>query len=155
LKHVLRRPTESAVESGHWGAKLTDMITSADEFRRLRTSSKPEEQARAASEEAPEGVWREVIQTDPEMRPWVAQNKTVPLIILRMLASDEDQRVRNMVAMKRKLDAELFALLATDEDAAVRHTIACNRSAPREVLTRLSKDEEQFVARAATERLLA
>jgi hypothetical protein len=134
---------------------MRDMIHSADEFRRLRTSSKPEEQVRAASEEAPEGVWREVVEAHSEMRFWVAQNKTVPLSILRMLASDEDERVRSMVAMKRKLDSELFALLASDGDAAVRHTVACNRSAPRDVLTLLSRDVEQFVAQAATERLLA
>jgi hypothetical protein len=129
------------------------MINSADEFRRLRTSGKPEEQSRAASDEASEGVWKEVIETLWEMRFWVAQNKTVPLSILEALAHDPDGRVRSMVAMKRKLDARLLVLLAADEDAAVRHAVASNRSAPREVLARLSRDEEQFVAEAAAERL--
>ena len=129
------------------------MITSADEFVRLRTSDEPQDYARAASEEADDAVWLDVIQRYGEMRVWVAHNKTVPITILRVLASDGDPRVRGMVAMKRKLDAELFALLATDGDAGVRHSIACNANAPRDVLTSLSMDEAGFVAEAAALRL--
>jgi hypothetical protein len=130
-----------------------DMIRSAEEFRRLRSSEKPEDYGRAANEPADEAVWLEVIQSYPEMRFWVAQNKTVPLEILRMLAKDDDVRVRSMVASKRKLDMALFNDLARDPDESVRHSIACNGKAPAEVLRCLSRDEHRFVAEAATQRL--
>jgi hypothetical protein len=43
-------------------------------------------------------VWLGVIRDYPDMRFWVAQNKTVPVSILGVLAADDDQRVRSMVA---------------------------------------------------------
>jgi hypothetical protein len=143
------------VESGHCRVTPPSMIRSADEFQRLRTSSKPEEYGRAATEAADEAVWLDVLEKYPDMRFWVAQNKTVPLGVLRLLASDEDPRVRSMVAMKRTLDPEAFALLVRDEDVRVRHRVACNPKAPTEVLHQLSKDVDRYVAAAATERLEA
>ncbi len=129
------------------------MIRSAQEFYRLRTSSEPKDYTRAASEPAEEAVWLDVIESYPEMRFWAAQNKTVPLSVLRMLARDEDSRVRSMVAMKRKLDEDSFVLLASDRDAGVRHHVACNPKTPIVVLQRLSQDPEPFVAVRALENL--
>lgn len=128
------------------------MIASADEFRRLRASDDAEEQRRAALDYADVAVWLEVIDRYPELRQWVAHNKTVPLSILQILAKDGHRRVRRSVAVKRKLDSGLFELLA-HEAASVRHAIACNRKAPTDVLLRLSRDNERFVADAAAERL--
>jgi len=65
-------------------------ITSADEFVRLRTSESPEDYRRAASEDAPLDVWYAVIADHPEMRFWVAQNKTVPTAVLELLSEDAD-----------------------------------------------------------------
>ena len=129
------------------------MIKSAEEFHRLRTSDDPEEYGRAAREAADEEVWREVIDRFPDMRFWVAHNKTVPLSILRTLAKDEDDRVRIMVAARRKLDRELFFTLAADADASIRHAVACNDKCPSEVLRLLSHDSERFVAEEAADRL--
>lgn len=129
------------------------MITSAEEFVRLRTSDDLAEQKRAAWAEAPEGIWLDVIARFPEMRGWVAHNKMVPVNVLSVLATDVDCRVRCAVARKRKLSLELFALLARDEDALVRHTIACNARVPAEVLRDLAADREHCVAEAARERL--
>jgi NurA-like 5'-3' nuclease len=129
------------------------MIASAAEFHRLRTSNQPEGYRRAAIEAADEAVWLDVIASYPDMRFWVAQNKTVPLSILRLLARDKDSEVRIMMAMKRKLDLELFDLLSRDQDPAVRHSIALNLNVPLKVLNRLAGDEETFVANAAIERL--
>lgn len=84
------------------------MISSAQEFLGLRFSEDPELYNRAAHEEAPEDVWLELVEEYPESRFWVAQNKTVPLTVLKRLASDDDSRVRGMVAMKRKLDEHTF-----------------------------------------------
>lgn len=77
------------------------MIDSADEFVRLRTSEEPAEYNRAATEEAAEQTWLDVIERFPEMRFWVVQNKTVPLSVLEILRHDSDERVRHMVTRKR------------------------------------------------------
>ncbi|MGH3738668.1 MAG: hypothetical protein ACRDT6_24145 [Micromonosporaceae bacterium] len=77
------------------------MIDSAEEFVRLRTSEYPAEYNRAAQDEAAESTWRDVIERFPDMRFWVAQNKTVPLSVLEMLRHDPDERVRDMVTSKR------------------------------------------------------
>ncbi len=68
---------------------------------RLRTSWVPEEYRRAAADEAPVEVWTQIIERYPDMRFWVAQNKTVPLAILEMLRHDPDRRVQWMVRSKR------------------------------------------------------
>jgi hypothetical protein len=128
-------------------------IESAEEFVRLRTSDVREEYERASSESAAESVWMDVIERHPDMRAWVAHNKTVPLSVLRTLASDEDARVRWMVASKRKLDHALFELLSRDSDDGVRARVAANSKAPREVLVALASDEAERVRDAARRRL--
>jgi hypothetical protein len=77
------------------------VIKSADEFVRLRTSEDPEEYGRAARDEASEATWLEVIERFPDMRRWVAHNKTVPLSILEVLRQDPDEDVVWMVRTKR------------------------------------------------------
>ena len=125
------------------------MISSAEEFVELRRSGRQEEYLRAAQECAPREVWLEVVQRFPDMRFWVAQNKTVPVEALAVLARDPDSRVRSMVAMKNKLTDDLFALLATDQDDSVRATLAHNKKVPSEILGRLSRDQSQVVSAAA------
>jgi hypothetical protein len=78
------------------------MINSAEEFILLRNSEKRDEYIRAASEDASDLVWIDVISRFPEMREWVAYNKTVPLNILEILARDENESVRAAVAMIEK-----------------------------------------------------
>lgn len=80
--------------------KHDSVIESAEEFVRLRTSGDPAEYHRAAHEEATEDIWRDVIEQFPDMRFWVAQNKTVPLSILEELRHDPDWKVRSMVRQK-------------------------------------------------------
>ncbi len=77
------------------------MIGSAEEFVRLRTSDDPAEYNRAARDQATESTWRDVIERFPDMRFWVAHNKTVPLSVLEILRQDPDDRVRDMVTSKR------------------------------------------------------
>ncbi len=100
------------------------MIHSAEEFFALPTSSVPEEYRRAAHEEASPGVWHDVMERYPQLRSWVAHNKTVPLTVLVLLASDQDPDVRSAVADKRKLTIELFRQFACDPDDGVRARIA-------------------------------
>ena len=129
------------------------MINSADEFVMLRSSDDPESYLRAATDSAPIEVWQAVICDHPEMRCWVAQNKTVPLAVLEVLADDPEEDVRTAVAMKNKLTTELFTKLAADSREGVRARIAYNRNTPTEVLLSLSTDSCSMVADAARSRL--
>jgi hypothetical protein len=114
------------------------MICSAEEFVRLRTSKEPSEYLRAANDCAPVEVWCKVLAEFPEMRRWVAHNKTVPTEILSLLARDAP---------------ELIARLAEDEDATVRERVAYNRKTQAGVLQVLCSDGEEVVAVAARRRL--
>jgi len=128
-------------------------IRSAADFVRLRESSKPEDYRRAANDEAPIEVWDEIVRAHPDMRFWVAQNKSVPLEILRILARDEDERVRSMVASKRKLDEATLSELARDSDDGVRHSVARNPTTPRAVLEYLRDDPWETVRHIAEKRV--
>jgi len=129
------------------------MISSAREFLELRFSEDPELYRRAANEEAPDEVWLELIEEHPRSRFWVAQNKTVPLTILKRLAADEDPQVRGMVAMKRKLDEETFRRLAADADASVRMRIAGNAKTPATILEAMLADSWEEIPALVRQRL--
>jgi hypothetical protein len=97
----------------------------------LRLSEDFAEQARATREAvSDEAIWHRVMAEYPELKVWVARNKTVPLSILRILATDDDPSVRREVAGKRKLDDELFVALAADEDERVRVALIANPKCP-------------------------
>lgn len=98
-------------------------------------------------------VWTELIECHPETRVWVAHNKTVPLGILRVLASDPDSAVRHAVAMKRKLTPEILEGLAADSHESVRLQVARHRRTPRSVLERLRVDDWSAVRDLARGRI--
>jgi hypothetical protein len=129
------------------------MINSAKEFVDLRTSQHPEEYLRAARESAPLEVWFDVVGEYPEMKEWVAQNKTVPMEVLGQLAVDVDPRVRVAVAMKNKLSKDLMLTLAKDSDPSVRERIAYNKNASDDVLRLLAQDAVTSVSEAARHKL--
>ena len=133
--------------------RLKIMIASAEEFYRLRTSEIMQEYNRAAHNDAPLEVWLEVIEKFPEMRCWVAHNKTVPVEILEILSRDKDPRVRSFVAMKRKLPEHLQILLAQDKDCSVRERLANNAKATDLVLRILAEDVELRIREKAKARL--
>lgn len=127
------------------------MIHSAEEFVSLRTSTDRTVYERATTEQASIETWTDVIIRFPEMRMWVAHNKTVPLEILKVLAKDSDRSVRASVAEKRKLDRELFEFLSRDPDELVRQRIAYNKKTPVEIIERLVNDDTPLVKDAALE----
>ena len=129
------------------------MIQSAEEFVQLRRSHCQSDYLKAASEAASLDVWVDVIQRFPEMKIWVALNKTVPTEILAALAKDADSDVRATVAMKNKLTEELYVLLASDSDDGVRERVAFNKNTPTKVLERLSRDKQPQIAEQARRRL--
>lgn len=125
------------------------MITSPEEFVALRQSNSPSDQTRASQDEASLEVWLAVIAAYPEMRQWVAHNKTVPAAVLQTLASDPDPAVRWEVAGKRKLDPAVLRMLADDEDDSVRVRVARHHRTETEVLSALAHDESWVVREAA------
>ncbi len=129
------------------------MIGSAEEFVALRMSEDPEEYSRAAHEDATEEVWLDVISRFPDMRFWVAHNKTVPLSVLCVLSEDPDPKVREMVASKGKADEPLLRKLARDPHGSVRSAVAHNKKASPSVLRMLSDDEWSVVAEAVRARM--
>ncbi|MEN5028432.1 MULTISPECIES: hypothetical protein [Pseudomonas] len=124
------------------------MITSAEEFVVLRSSEIKAEYDRAAMEEAPSSVWREVIKKYPEYLRWVVHNKTVPLEILEELCV-VDADSRPFIARKRKLSSALFESLSQDVNSSVRLGIASNKKTPGSILERLIHDDNEAVARLA------
>jgi hypothetical protein len=129
------------------------MITSAEEFVRLRNSDEIELYTRAAHDSAPEEVWLDVIHRYPEMKKLVAHNKTVPHSILRILATDTDSDVRSMVARKRKAEWAILEALANDPCESVRTAIATNKKTPAYILQRLADDPCEYIAKVARKRL--
>lgn len=128
---------------------------SAEEFVRLRTSEKHEEYSRAHVEEVTPDAWTEIIEKYPDMREWVAHNRTVPLEILRILACDADSRVRSRVAMKRKIRfaSDIIERLAQDEDENIRRQIALRPDTPSALIEKLAQDQSEWVKQAACSRM--
>jgi hypothetical protein len=104
---------------------------------------------RASQDEASLEIWLEVIAAYPEMRKWVAHNKTAPAVVLETLARDQDPAVRWEVAGKRKLDPAVLRMLADDEDDSVRVRVARHRRTEAEILSALANDESWVVREAA------
>jgi hypothetical protein len=128
------------------------MITTAQEFCRLRESTIPEEYWRAAHEEASVEVWREIIAVRPDMRTWVAHNKTIPLEILEELSFDSDVAVRCEVAGKRKISEAIAVRLAKDPDEGVRIQLIYNQKLPAAALIVLRDDPSEFVRQTLHEK---
>lgn len=129
------------------------MIESADHFFALRTSEDPELYQIAANDSATEETWQEVIERYPDMRVWVARNKTVPLRILEVLSFDKDAEVRYAVAMKRKAGPDILQRLAQDPDESVRLRVALNPKTPRIVLEQMLNDKWSRVVEEVRSRL--
>lgn len=123
------------------------MIETAEEFVRLRTSQEVSDYNRAAREPAALEVWLDVIARFPDMRQWVAHNKTIPMEILRHLADDPDRDVRLSVLAKRKVlsrsqvDRPLVEKFSRDPDVMIRVGVAFHRSTPRDIIERLAKED--------------
>ncbi|WEF35469.1 hypothetical protein [Pseudoduganella chitinolytica] len=102
------------------------MISSTEEFIKLCSSQDAEAANKTLSENATIETWTEIIETCPERRIDVAQNRTIPDEIMRILASCDDPTVRSLIAQKRRLTLDMFPLLARDPDETVRRAIAAN-----------------------------
>lgn len=125
------------------------MIRTAAEFVELCESHDPEDINKTLSESAVFEIWVEIVESYPERRIDVAQNRTIPQEIILILASCGDETVRSLIAQKRKLPVDLFSKLAEDPEETVRRKIAANQKTPLEVLQNLTSDPIESVASVA------
>ncbi|HCT78361.1 MAG TPA: hypothetical protein DGG94_19715 [Micromonosporaceae bacterium] len=129
------------------------MIETVQEFIRLVNSADSADRKRAAWEEAQSSVWLTLIENHPEMRFWVAHNRTVPDDVLRKLASDLDWRVRDRIATKNACPSQILELLSHDENEAVASTVAGHPNTPTSALQGLERHPSGNVREKASRQL--
>jgi hypothetical protein len=115
------------------------MIETVDEFIRLVKSDDPDERRRSAWEDALPQVWRSLVKGHPEMRFWVAHNRTVPEEMLRILAVDPEWRVRHRVASRRSCSSDILELLSNDTNDSIASLVAGHPNTPSLALRRLAQ----------------
>ena len=128
------------------------MITSAEEFIKLRTSEIPEEYHRSAHEGAADEVWLTLINDYPDMLKWVAHNKTISDEIIRELFKTNDLEVKYVLAQKRKTPQDVLAQLCKDLDEGIRLRVALHPKLSDELYSVLENDEWEQVRDAIKER---
>ncbi|WP_431681832.1 hypothetical protein [Kitasatospora sp. KL5] len=129
------------------------MIESAEEFVRLRASGEAADFQRIKQEEASLEVWLAIVRDRPDMRFWVAFNRTLPVEVLEVLAGDGDWRVRDKVASKRDTPAGVLEVLSGDQHEAVLSTVAGNPGTPTRALEALSRHSWDQIREKALKQL--
>ncbi|WP_449567207.1 hypothetical protein [Lelliottia nimipressuralis] len=129
------------------------MINSPEEFIKLRNSNIPAEYNRAKIEDASIDVWFDLIQTYPDMRVWVARNKTIPRDIIVCLSKDSDPIVRHAICSKYPVDTDIYLLFSQDPDEGIRSRLTFNKKLPLSILKEMSEnDPSEFVRSQALDR---
>ena len=129
------------------------MILSAEEFVRLRESEDPSEYIRSGVDTAELSVWLDIIYKYPEMRVWVARNRTVPPEVIRLLAKDNDPLVSGSISRKYPLEDDLYHDLSRDIDEGIRAGLTYNKKIPIDILKYMSEnDSSEFVKEVALEK---
>jgi len=129
------------------------MINSPEEFIKLRNSNIPAEYNRAKIEDASIDVWFDLIQSYPDMRVWVARNKTIPREIIVYLSKDSDPIVRHAICSKYPLDTDIYLLFSQDPDEGIRSRLTFNKKLPLSILKEMSEnDPSEFVRSQALDR---
>ncbi len=129
------------------------MITSAEEFVRLRSSEIMEEYLQAANDTAELHVWLEIIEKYPDFHKWVAHNKSIPNEIIGLLAKSPAWEVRSTIADKRKTPPDILQELSRDSHETVRHRVACNAKTPTDILVSMLDDPWAVVVETVKKKL--
>lgn len=122
---------------------------------RLRRSSDSAEYRRSATDSAADEVWIEVIERFPDLRKWVAHNRTISAPIVERLAVDPDEEVRWRIAAKNALAPQVLIELATDPSELVRLRVLRHRRLPLKALQTLCGDPVESIRTDAVSRLNA
>lgn len=127
------------------------MIESAEEFIRLREAN----DERASHDHASDRIWHDIIKNYPEMRFWVAHNRTIRANIVEVLAKDDDSRVRYRIATNRCLNKlpQILEQLASDVDDSVRLAVVRHKATPKSILQKMKNDSWEEVGIIASKRL--
>ena len=129
------------------------MINTTSEFIKLRNSDIPAEYNRTGIEEAPIDVWMELIENHPDMKVWVARNKSIPMEIINILSLDNDPVIRDAISSKYPLDIEIYQLFSKDADEGIRAKLTYNKGLPLFILKDMAKnDPSEFVRTEAKSR---
>ncbi|MGS2871677.1 hypothetical protein [Enterobacter huaxiensis] len=129
------------------------MINSPEEFIELRNSDVSAKYNRTGTEEAPISVWNDLIEKHPEMRVWVARNRTIPREIIGRLSKDNDPIVRDAICSKYPLDMDIYLLLSKDSDEGIRARLTYNKGLPLAILKEMSEnDPSDFVRSQALDK---
>lgn len=132
------------------------MIDNANEWIRLRSSDDSDDNYRAATETVPLAVWMQIHSKAPDLRAFIAYNRTSPPEMLAILARDENWLVRHAVAERQDAPTSALRELADDVDERVRVLVAGHPSTQRDVLQYLSRvDSADAVRVKASARLRA
>ncbi len=129
------------------------MITSAQEFIRLRESDDLAEQNRASREYADINVWLEVIEKYPDFKFWVVHNKEIQIEILELLSKDSDHDVRSAVARKRKINETIKGNLFQDVDEGVRYALISNTKLSVDELKQIKVEDSVWLKEKLDERI--
>jgi hypothetical protein len=126
------------------------MIKNSAEFISLRSSEIPDEYNRAATEEAPLDVWMDIIENYPDMKVWVARNRSIPKEIIDVLSRDINPIVRDAISSKYPLDFDIYLLLSKDPDNGIRARLTYNKKIPTSILKEIAEnDPDEFVRNEA------
>ncbi|GKX55995.1 hypothetical protein SOASR030_21070 [Leminorella grimontii] len=131
------------------------MISTPDEFIKLINSNCPNEYNLAGRKEAPVPVWLELIKGYPDMRVWVARNRTIPREIMDYLSKDDNPVVREAISAKYPLDVDMYLLFSRDPDEGIRARLIFNKGLPVFILKHMAEnDPSDFVREKALEKYM-
>mgnify|MGYP000834977632 CR=1 FL=1 len=91
----------------------------------------------------------EILNSDCDVRCFVAGNPNTPVDVLTELAKDRDWYIRSYAAGNPNMLVDVLTELAKDRDYIVRCLVAGNPNTPVDVLTELAKDSYWCVRRYA------
>ncbi len=129
------------------------MIESVSHYLQLWSDEDASKRRLVVTESAAVSTWIDLVESHPELCDDIALNKSLPVEILELLATNASENVRFTVAMKSSLSASLFQLLANDSSETVRARIAFNKRTPVSILRQLAKDPSKLVSDKAKSRL--
>jgi hypothetical protein len=158
----LKRIADSAQETlrvlSGWkilNSDLTGRFESADDILSTIRNEDPWERRDYSLLNAPQRMWREVLERAPELAKWVAINETVGPRLLDELADWPDAEVRRWVCDHPRVWLKTLDRLAFEADPSVRRRAVYNSRLSDAQLRRMRRDSDPEVASEATRRLAA
>ena len=106
---------------------------------------------RFALDEASEEVWFEIIERCPKHLRNVAMNKNLPVTVIELLSTNQNEEVRYQIANKRATPSRILEKLASDDAESVRMRVVYNPKVTVPILKKLLTDESVEIRKKASE----